>query len=164
MGLMVSSENKSFINNQKNWDKIKCTPLGNLLQTMGIAPGDPNSTAVQCKSSEFNQMFNTSMVGQNKNTNMLNNGLGMLTNEINSIKGVIKNIQQQALENLAKISSKLFDIYIKIGRIYFVFIKHLKNILNIFKNSVDVMTNILRLVIALINLIRQPINYVLRMT
>lgn len=162
MGAMISSKNREYINN--NWDKLKCSPLAPFLQMIGIAPGNSDETSSACKSSEFNSMFNSSMMEHANNMNLLNNSFGMISNELNSFRSVVANIQQQAFQDLSNIASKLFEIYIKIGNIFMVIAKHMKNILNIMKSSVDTGANLMKLVIALINLIRTPINYVLRLT
>ena len=43
MGSAISQSNKDYIN--KNWDELKCSPIGPLLQMIGIAPGDVNDTS-----------------------------------------------------------------------------------------------------------------------
>jgi hypothetical protein len=162
MGAMISSSNRDYIND--NWDSLKCSPMAPLLQSMGVAPGDPTDTANACKSSEFNSMFNSSMTDQINNTNMLNQSFGMISNELNSVRTVIASIQQQAFKDLSNVASKLFEIYVKIGNIFMVLIKHMRNILEIMRYSVDTGANLMRLVIALINTIRVPINFILRLT
>ncbi len=162
MGAMISSSNREYIND--NWDSLKCSPMAPLLQSMGVAPGDPTDTANACKSSEFNSMFNSSMTDQINNTNMLNQSFGMISNELNSVRTVIASIQQQAFKDLSNVASKLFEIYVKIGNIFMVLIKHMRNILEIMRYSVDTGANLMRLVIALINTIRVPINFILRLT
>ncbi len=162
MGAMISSSNRDYIND--NWDALKCSPMAPLLQSMGVAPGDPTETANACKSSEFNSMFNSSMTDQINNTNMLNQSFGMISNELNSVRTVIASIQQQAFKDLSNVASKLFEIYVKIGNIFMVLIKHMRNILEIMRYSVDTGANLMRLVIALINTIRVPINFILRLT
>lgn len=162
MGAMISQSNRDYINN--NWDQLKCSPMAPLLQSMGVAPGDPTSTANACKSSEFNSMFNAGMMEQIKNTNMINQSLGMISNEMNSFRKVIASLQQQAFKDLSNVASKLFEIYVKIGNIFMVLIKHIRNILKIMRYSMDTSANLMRLVIALINLIRVPVNFILRLT
>ncbi len=162
MGAVISSSNRDYINN--NWDKLKCSPIAPLLQSMGVAPGDPNETANACKSSEFNSMFNSGMAAHVNNTNMLTKNFGMISSEMNTFRAVITNIQQQAFKDLSMVATKLFDIYVKIGNIFMVLIKHLRNILEIMRYSTDTGLNMMSLVIALMNQIRVPINYVLRLT
>jgi hypothetical protein len=162
MGGIISNQNRDFINN--NWDKLKCSPMGPLLQMMGVAPGDVSETANSCRSSEFSSMFNSSMMEHVKNTNLLNKSMGMMSNELSNFRKVIASIQQQAFKDLSVIASKLFEIYVKIGNIFMVIAKHMRNILLIFKYAVDTGANLMKLVISLINLIRKPINFVLRIT
>lgn len=162
MGAAISSKNRDYIND--NWDKLKCSPLAPFLQMIGVAPGNSDETAAACKSSEFNSMFNSSMMEHANNMNLLNNSFGMISNQLNSFRSVIANMQQEAFKDLSNVASKLFEIYVKIGNIFMVLAKHMKNILNIMKSSVDTGANLMKLVIALINLIRVPINFVLRLT
>ena len=57
MGNIVSKKNKEYINS--NWGELKCSPVGPLLQSIGLAPGDPTSTANKCQSSSFSNQFNS---------------------------------------------------------------------------------------------------------
>ena len=161
MGAMISQSNRDYVN--QNWDKLKCSPMAPLLQSMGIAPGDPTSTANACKSGEFNSMFNASMTDQLKNTSMINKSVGLISNELGSFRKVIASLQQQAFKDLSNVASKLFEIYVKIGNIFMVLIKHVRNILKIMRYSMDTSANLMLLVIALINLIRKPVNFILRL-
>ena len=161
MGAVISSSNRDYINT--NWDKLKCSPIAPLLQSMGVAPGDPTETANACKSSEFNSMFNSGMSAHVNNTNMLTKNFGMISEEMNTFRAVIANIQQQAFKDLSMVATKLFDIYVKIGNIFMVLIKHLRNILETMRYSTDTGLNMMSLVIALMNQIRVPINYTLRL-
>ncbi len=162
MGAMISSKNKDYID--ENWDKLKCSPLAPFLQMVGVAPGDPDETSASCKSAEFNSMFNSSMSGHANNMNLLNQSFGAISGQLNTFRGVIANLQQEAFKDLSNVASKLFEIYVKIGNIFMVIAKHMKNLLNILKSSVDTGANLMKLVIALINLIRVPINFILRLT
>ncbi len=162
MGAIISKKNRDFIDD--NWDQLKCSPLAPFLQMIGVAPGDPDETSASCKSSEFNSMFNSSMSEHSNNMNLLNNSFGAISNQLNVFRGVVANLQQEAFKDLSNVASKLFEIYVKIGNIFMVIAKHMKNLLNILKSSVDTGANLMKLVISLINLIRVPINFVLRLT
>jgi hypothetical protein len=162
MGAIISSTNRDYIN--QNWDKLKCSPIAPFLQMVGVAPGDANETSNTCKSAEFNAMFNSGMLDHIKNTNLLTESFGKISNELNSFRAVIANIQQQAFKDLSVVASKLFEIYVKIGNIFMVLIKHIRNILQILKHTVNTGANLMRMVIALINLIRVPVNFILRIT
>ncbi len=162
MGAIISSTNRDYIN--QNWDKLKCSPIAPFLQMAGVAPGDANETSNACKSAEFNAMFNSGMLDHVKNTNLLTESFGKISNELNSFRAVIANIQQQAFKDLSVVASKLFEIYVKIGNIFMVLIKHIRNILQILKHTVNTGANLMRMVIALINLIRVPVNFILRIT
>jgi phage-related minor tail protein len=162
MGAIISSTNRDYIN--QNWDKLKCSPIAPFLQMAGVAPGDSNDTSNSCKSAEFNAMFNSGMLDHVKNTNLLTESFGKISNELNSFRAVIANIQQQAFKDLSVVASKLFEIYVKIGNIFMVLIKHIRNILQILKHTVNTGANLMRMVIALINLIRVPVNFILRIT
>lgn len=162
MGALISKKNRDFIDD--NWDQLKCSPLAPFLQMVGVAPGNADETSASCKSSEFNSMFNSSMMEHANNMNLLNQSFGAISSQLNSFRGVIANIQQEAFKDLSNVASKLFEIYVKIGNIFMVIAKHMKNLLNILKSSVDTGANLMKLVIALINLIRKPINFVLRLT
>jgi hypothetical protein len=56
------------------------------------------------------------------------------------------------------IATQLFTIYVKIGNIFFILIKHLINISEIFKQSVNFGAAISKLLIAFIDLLRIPVN------
>lgn len=152
----VSTNNVSKAN--KNWNKLKCTPIGPFLQMIGIVPGNGNDTANSCKSSAFSSQFNSSMTGQVNSTNQLSSGMGKMTNTLQSIRGVIYNIRQSALRDLRMVFKQIFNIYIKIGNIFYVLIKHIVSIMQIFKAVVGVGTAITSLLIDFINLLRLPIN------
>ena len=162
MGALISSQNRNFINS--NWDKLKCSPLAPFLQMIGAAPGNAELTANECKSAQFNSMFNAGMSDHVNNMNLMNQSFGLIDGQMNKFRVVIANIQQQAFKDLSVVASKLFEIYVKIGNIFMVIAKHIRNMLKIFKFSVYTTTNLMKLVIALINLIRKPINFVLRLT
>jgi hypothetical protein len=82
----------------------------------------------------------------------------MITNQLQSFRKIIANIQQEAFKDLSKIAKKLIDMYAKIGNLFFLMVKHLKNILRIFKESVNLGSGITKMTIALINLLRRPVN------
>ena len=156
MGSAISTSNKSYIN--ENWDKIKCTPIAPYLQMMGIAPGNANDTATECKASDFSAQFNSSMTEHLNVSNELAGGMSIITNQITSIRSVIANIQQESFNDLSMVATKIFDIYKQIGQLMTLIIKHLTNILKIFKEVVNIGGYSSRLLIALINLISYPIN------
>jgi hypothetical protein len=156
MGSAVSTSNKDYING--NWDKIKCSPIAPYLQMMGIAPGNANDTATECKSSDFSSQFNSSMTEQLNVSNKLAGGMSIITNQINSIRAVLTNIQQEAFNDLSMIATKIFGLYKKIGQLMSLIIQHLTNILKIFKQVINIGGYSSRLLISLINLISYPIN------
>jgi len=159
MGGAVSKNNKSHVNN--NWDKLKCSPIGPFLQMLGIAPGSPSSTSNKCKSAAFSSQFSSSMSGHTKSTNKLSGGLNSMQNMMQSFRKVIANIQQQALKNVSMIATQIFNIYVKIGNLFYVIIKNLINIMAIFKSTVNLGASITKLLIAFMNLLRVPINGVI---
>lgn len=156
MGATVSKNNKDYIN--QNWDKLRCSPIGPFLQMTGIAPGNANSTSSSCKSAEFSSQFNTSMSEHVNATNKLSGGMNIINNTLQNIRGVLYNIKKEALKDLSTVFQQIFNIYIKIGNIFHVMIKHLVSILQIFKGTVNVGAAITSLLIDFINLIRDPIN------
>jgi hypothetical protein len=162
MGSAVSKSNKDFINN--NWDKLKCSPIGPFLQMLGIAPGDSQSTSNQCKSSEFSSQFNSSMSEHINVTNKLTDNLNVVNKTINGFRKVIASMEQRAFEDLSRVASQLFNIYIKIGNIMYVIIKNLINIMDIFKRTVDFGSAVSKLLIEFINLIRVPMNGIIDLT
>jgi hypothetical protein len=159
MGGAVSKNNKNHVNN--NWDKLKCSPIGPFLQMIGIAPGNPSSTSNKCKSAAFSSQFGSSMSGHTKSTNKLSGGLNSMQNMMQSFRKVIANIQQQALKNVSMIATQIFNIYVKIGNLFYVIIKNLINIMAIFKSTVNLGASITKLLIAFMNLLRVPINGVI---
>ena len=159
MGVAISKSNKDYINN--NWDQLKCSPLGPFLQMIGIAPGSINDTTNTCKSAEFSSMFNSSMTEHLNMTNKLTGGLNIISNTLNKFRTVIASMEQRAFEDLSMIATQIFKIYVKIGNLFELMMKHLINIMNIFKMSVNFGTAITKLMIAFINLLRIPINVII---
>jgi phage-related minor tail protein len=156
MGHAVSKNNKSHVN--KNWSKLKCSPIGPFLQMLGIGPGNANDTATKCKSSAFSSQFGSSMKDHANVSKKLTGSLGGIQNMMKKFRTIIASIQQKAFEDLSKIATQIFTIYVKIGNIFYVIIKNLINIMGIFKATVNLGASITKLVIAFINLIRVPIN------
>ena len=159
MGNVVSKNNKNHVNN--NWDKLRCSPIGPFLQMLGIAPGNSNSTANLCKSSAFSSQFNSSMGEHVNQTKNLNKNVNVVSNTMNKFRKVIAAIEQRAFEDLAMVATQIFKIYVKIGNIFYVLVKNLVNIMNIFKQSVNFGASIAKLLIAFMNLLRVPVNGVI---
>jgi hypothetical protein len=159
MGALVSKNNKDFIN--ENWDQLKCSPIGPLLQVIGIGPGDVNTTSSQCKASEFSSQFNVSMLEHLNITNQLTGSLNIVQDTMNKFRKVIASMEQRAFNDLSMIATQIFNIYVKIGNIMYVIIKNLINIMNIFKSTVNFGTAITELLISFINLVRVPVNGIL---
>jgi hypothetical protein len=157
----ITNKNVDYIN--ENWDQLKCSPIAPFLQMVGLAPGNSKDTANSCKSSEFNSMFNSGMLGHTKNLNMMNKSMNLVNGQLNSFRTVIANMQQQAFKDLSMVTSKLFEVYVKIGNIFMVIVQHLVRMLKIMRYSVDTMANLMKVFIALINIIRLPINFVARL-
>jgi hypothetical protein len=159
MGHAVSKGNKSHINN--NWDKLKCSPIGPFLQMTGLAPGNATGTSNKCKAFAFSSQFNSSMFEHINIANKLKNGMGMINGTINKFRSIIASIEQRAFDDLSKIAMQIFTIYIKIGNIFYVLVKHLTKIMNIFKATVNFGASIAKLLIAFMDLLRSPINGVI---
>jgi len=159
MGSAVSKSNKDYINN--NWNSIKCSPLGPFLQMVGIAPGNSNETASLCKSAEFSSQFNSGMLEHINMTNKLSGGLNIVNSTMNKFRTVIASIEQRAFEDISNIATQIFTIYVKIGNIFYVIVKNLINIMNIFKATFNLAASISKLLIAFINLLAKPINGVI---
>jgi hypothetical protein len=150
---------KNIVNDANtNWNKLKCTPIGPFLQMTGIVPGNANDTANSCKSSEFSAQFNSSMIEHIHATSKLTDGMSIINDTLQNVRGVLYNIREEALKNLKTVFKQIFNIYIKIGNIFYVIVKHLVSILQIFKGTVGVGTAITSLLVDFINLIRYPIN------
>ena len=156
MGAAISKSNKDFIND--NWDKLKCSPIGPFLQMIGVAPGDPNSTSSQCKSSEFSSQFNSSMTEHINITSKLSNNLNVVQNTMNKFRTVIASMEQRAFEDISMVATQIFNIYVKIGNMMYVIIKNLMNIMNIFKATINLGSAITVLLISFIDLVRVPVN------
>ena len=73
---------------------------------------------------------------------------------------IIATIQQQAFKDLSRVATLIFSLYVKIGNIFFVITQQLVNILNIFKSTVNTTAAIAKLLLAFINLIRLPFNFI----
>jgi len=156
MGGAISKTNKDLIN--ENWDQLKCSPLGPFLQMIGIAPGDANSTLNSCKSAEFSAQFNSSISSHLDLTNKLSGGLNILSSTVNKVRKVIASMEQRSFEDISKIATEIFKIYVKIGNIFYIIIKNLINIMNIFQNTVNFGISITNLLISFIDLVRVPLN------
>jgi hypothetical protein len=153
---LVTKDNHNFIND--NWDKLKCSPIGPFLQMTGIAPGNANETSKSCKSAEFSAQFNAGMTEHVETTNKLSSGMDTMNDTMQNIRGVLYNIKKEALNDLNGIFQQIFNIYMKIGNIFHVLIKHIVSIMEIFKGTVHVGTAITGLLVDFINLVREPIN------
>jgi len=159
MGSAVSKSNKDYVNN--NWDAIKCSPLGPFLQMIGIAPGSASDTSSLCKSAEFSSQFNSGMSEHINMTNKLSGGLNVVNSTMNKFRTVIASIEQRAFEDISNIATQIFTIYVKIGNIFYVILKNLINIMNIFKATINLGASISKLLIAFMNLLRKPVNGVI---
>jgi len=156
MGSAISTNNKEYIN--ENWDKLKCSPIGPYLQMLGVAPGDASDTSASCKSSEFSAQFNASMTEHLNVSKQITGGMDIINTQINSIRKVLTNIQQEAFNDLSMVASKIFDIYVKIGKLMKLMVQQITNILKIYKELINVGAYSAKLLIAFINLIRVPVN------
>ena len=156
MGGVISKTNKDYVN--KKWGKLKCSPVGPLLQAMGIAPGNATDTANSCQSNSFSTQFNSSMSDQLNATSKLNEGMSSINGTMNKFRTVIANMQQKVFEDLSKVATMIFSIYVKIGNIIMVLNKNLLNIVNVFKHLVNTGAAVVILLMSFMNLIRVPIN------
>lgn len=142
----------------KNWEQLECSYLGGPLQSMGIAPGDPQKTAEKCRNSQFSSMFSKSMGDNNKNMNLMNSTMGVISQDLNKFKDVIGSIKKQIGRDVATIAEKFFDIYKRLAKIVIVFMRHLNNIVRIFRDSYNLLFGFYWSLGALINLLSSPIN------
>jgi hypothetical protein len=156
MGHAVSKSNKDYINN--NWDELKCSPIGPLLQTIGIAPGNASETSSSCKSSEFSSQFNSSMTEHINVTSKISGGLNEVSSTMNKFRSVIASLQQDAYKDISMVATKIFDIYVKIGNLLYVITKQFINIASIFNAVVNVGSSIAKLLLGFMDLVRVPIN------
>ena len=156
MGAAISKSNKDYIN--KNWGKLKCSPIGPFLQMLGIAPGNANDTTTNCKSSEFSAQFNSSMTEHIGLTDKLTSGLGEISGVLQGVRKAVASIQQEAFNDLSSIATQIFALYTKIGNLFYVITKNLINIMVIFQSTVNFGASISNLLIAFINLLRVPVN------
>ncbi len=156
MGNMISVGITEKIN--QNWDQLECSYLGGPLQSLGLAPGDPQNTAKKCQSQQFGSMFGKSMGGTFNMMNIMNESIGVVKKDLYKFKDVIESIKKQVGKDVAAIVSKFFDLYKRIVKIVFVFIKHLNNIMRIFRDSFNVLFGFYWLFSSLINLLITPIN------
>lgn len=146
----------------KEWDKLKCSPIGPFLQMLGIAPGNVSETSNLCQSSAFSSQFNSSMTEHVNMTGKLTSGMGVLSSTMDKFRSVIASMEQRAFQDLSNIATQIFTIYVKIGNIFYVMVKNLINIMNIFKKTVDFGASIAKLLIAFMNLLRVPVNGMIR--
>ncbi len=156
MGNVISLGISDKIN--KNWGQLECSYLGGPLQSLGLAPGDPKRTAQKCQNQQFGSMFGKSMGGTFNMMNIINDSMGMIKKDLYKFKDVINSIKKQVGKDVAAIVSKFFDLYKRIVKIVFVFIKHLNNIMRIFRDSFNVLFGFYWLFSSLINLLITPIN------
>ncbi len=156
MGNVISLGISDKINN--NWEQLECSYLGGPLQSLGLAPGDPKRTAQKCQNQQFGSMFGKSMGGTFNMMNVMNDTMGMIKKDLYKFKDVINSIKKQVGKDIAAIVTKFFDLYKRIVKIVFVFIKHLNNIMRIFRDSFNVLFGFYWLFASLINLLITPIN------
>ncbi len=156
MGNVISLGISDKIN--KNWGQLECSYLGGPLQSLGLAPGDPKRTAQKCQNQQFGSMFGKSMGGTFNMMNIINDSMGMIKKDLYKFKDVINSIKKQVGKDVAAIVTKFFDLYKRIVKIVFVFIKHLNNIMRIFRDSFNVLFGFYWLFSSLINLLITPIN------
>ncbi len=156
MGNVISLGITEKIND--NWDQLECSYLGGPLQSMGLAPGDPQTTAKKCQSQQFSSMFGKSMGGTFNMMNIINDSMGMVKKDLFKFKDIINSIKKQVGKDVGAIVSKFFDLYKRIVRIVFVFVKHLNNIMRIFRDSFNVLFGFYWLFASLINLLIAPVN------
>jgi hypothetical protein len=156
MGNVISVGITDKINN--NWDQLECSYLGAPLQSLGLAPGNPETTAKKCQNQQFGSMFGKSMGGTFNMMNVINSSVGMIKKDLFKFKDVINSIKKQVGKDVAAIVSKFFDLYKRIVKIVFVFVKHLNNIMRIFRDSFNVLFGFYWLFASLINLLTAPIN------
>ena len=156
MGSAISKSNQDYIN--ENWNELKCSPIGPLLQIVGVGPGDVNETSNQCKASAFSSQFNSSMVEHLDMTAKLTDGLSMINNTMDKFRAAIASIEQSAFNDLSQVATQIFNIYVKIGNIFYVMTKNLINIMNIFKSTVNFGASVAKLLIEFMDLLRVPIN------
>lgn len=159
MGIISSSLKKKI---DSNWDKLKCTEVGHLLQMAGIASGDASTTSANCKSSSFNSSFSKNISQYTSKMNVFTSILEGLNKEVNSVKSTISSIRKSLFESLQKVATKIFILYATIANIFVIMMNHLKNILYIFKYSLNTSIGLFSIIGSLINIIRKPINWVLR--
>jgi hypothetical protein len=156
MGNVISLGVSDKIN--KNWGQLECSYLGGPLQSLGLAPGDPKRTAQKCQNQQFGSMFGKSMGGTFNMMNIINDSMGMIKKDLYKFKDVINSIKKQVGKDVAAIVTKFFDLYKRIIKIVFVFVKHLNNIMRIFRDSFNVLFGFYWLFSSLINLLIAPIN------
>ncbi len=156
MGNIISLGISDKIN--KNWAQLECSYLGGPLQSLGLAPGDPKRTAQKCQNQQFGSMFGKSMGGTFNMMNVMNESMGMIKKDLYKFKDVINSIKKQIGKDVSAIVTKFFDLYKRIIKIVFVFIKHLNNIMRIFRDSFNVLFGFYWLFASLINLLIAPIN------
>lgn len=156
MGNIISLGISDKVN--KNWAQLECSYLGGPLQSLGLAPGDPKRTAQKCQSQQFGSMFGKNMGGTFNMMNVINDSMGMIKKDLYKFKDVINSIKKQIGKDVAAIVTKFFDLYKRIIKIVFVFIKHLNNIMRIFRDSFNVLFGFYWLFSSLINLLIAPIN------
>jgi hypothetical protein len=154
---VVYRRHKKHVSN--NWDKLKCSPLGPILQMIGIAPGNASDTSNSCKSSGFSSQFNSGMSGHVSKSNKMSANMNMQDKIINKIRGVIANIEQRAFNELSKIAKIIFQLYEKVGNIFYVIIKHLVNILNIFRQFINFGGALTKLTFEWINVFVDIMNF-----
>lgn len=159
MSVPITKKNRDLINN--NWNNLKCSPIGPFLQMIGVAPGNSSDTSTSCKSSEFSAQFNSSMTEHINMTSKLTENMNGISALLNKFRKVIATMEQQAFKDLSLVATQIFTIYVKIGNLFYVMVKNLINIMNIFKATVNVGGSVAKLLIAFINLIRVPVNGVI---
>lgn len=154
---VVYKKNRTHISG--NWGKLQCSPIGPLLQMLGLAPGNASDTSNKCKSSGFSSQFNSGMTGHINKSDKMSANMSIQDKILNKIRGVITRIEQAAFKELSKVATIIFKLYTKIGNIFFIMIKHIINITKIFKAVVHYAGAIAKLLFEYINIFVDIINF-----
>ena len=106
---------------KKNWNSIKCTPLGMLLYPIyGPSSISAASNVETCLQGTFTSMFDSSISSTNNNVSLLTEITSSISNDVNSIRTKIQDMEQSAYDDLNSIAQKIFDAYGRIAQLLVV--------------------------------------------
>ena len=123
---------------KKNWTSIKCTPLGMLLYPIyGPSSVSAASNVETCLQGTFSSMFDSSISSTNNNVSLLTEITSSISNDVNSIRSKIQDMEQSAFDDLTNVAQKIFDAYGRIAQLLVVVYGIVSRVAKVFNNLMN---------------------------